>query len=206
MSLFKRSILFLIVVFSIATIVTANSLWDSSSGSKFKNPYSTRIANGVGDILNVSVYDDTTTSYSYDNPNYKGGLLSLITGLIKSVTNFDLAKLLPTTATTTIANGKTTSNNQSQFVTQIAAVVTAVEPNGNLEIKGSKEMKVGQSMKEVQIQGTVDPDEIQPDDSINSSNIANLKIWYDGSLVFQQGMNPQTWIGWLMNSLASILF
>ncbi|WP_036223310.1 flagellar basal body L-ring protein FlgH [Mesoaciditoga lauensis] len=196
----------LLIVSLLSSLTMATSLWSSSSNKKFKSLFVMKVASEVGDTLNVMVYDNTTASYSYSNPNYKGGLLSVLVGLLKSVTNFDLTKFIPINSSTTIDTSKSSSKNQSQFVTQIAAVITKVEPNGNFLIKGSKEVKVGQSMKQVQIEGIVNPNDISQDNTVDSSKIADLKIWYDGSLVFQQGMNEDRWINWIFSSLSSILF
>lgn len=203
----KKTILFFLVLMLISSLIFANSLWNSSNNKRFKTPFTMKVANSIGDTLNVMVYDNTTASFSYNNPNYKGGLLSVLVGLLKSVTTFDVTKFIPLNSTpTTISNKTSTSKNQSQFVTQIAAAVTQIDPNGNFLIKGSKEIKVGQSMKQVQIQGMVNPNDISQDNSVDSSKIANLKIWYDGNLIFQEGMNQDRWITWMFSSLASILF
>ncbi len=196
----------LLIVSLLSSLTMATSLWSSSSNKKFKSLFVMKVASEVGDTLNVMVYDNTTASYSYSNPDYKGGLLSVLVGLLKSVTNFDLTKFIPINSSTKIDTSKSSSKNQSQFVTQIAAVITKVEPNGNFLIKGSKEVKVGQSMKQVQIEGIVNPNDISQDNTVDSSKIADLKIWYDGSLVFQQGMNEDRWINWIFSSLSSILF
>ncbi len=202
----KRVLSFLLVFSLIVSMTMATSLWTNSTNKKFKSLFTMKIANQVGDTLNVMVYDNTTASFSYSNPNYKGGLLSILVGLLKSVTNFDITKFIPVNTNTSVSNKKESSKNQSQFVTQIAATVYKIEPNGNFLIKGSKEVKVGQSMKEVQIEGIVNPDDISQDNTVDSSKIANLKIWYDGNLVFQQGMNQDRWIDWLFSSLSSVLF
>ncbi len=203
----KKTIPFFLMLMMISSLIFANSLWNSSNNKKFKAPFAMKVANSVGDTLNVMVYDNTTASFSYNNPNYKGGLLSVLVGLLKSVTTFDVTKFIPLNSTsTTMSNKTSTSKDQSQFVTQIAAMVTQVEPNGNFMIKGTKEVKVGQSMKQVQIQGIVNPNDVSQDNSVDSSKIANLKIWYDGNLIFQEGMNQDRWVTWIFSSLASILF
>ena len=206
----KRIVTVVLIVTLAFSLSFADSLWTSSTNKRFKSPFAMKIANSVGDVLNVMVYDNTTASFSYSNPNYKGGLLSLLAGLLKSVTNFDINKFIPLgsrkTNVTTISNKTSTSKDQSQFVTQIAAIITKVLPNGNFEIRGTKDVKVGESMKQVQIQGIVNPNDISPTNTINSSQIADLQIWYDGNLVFQQGMNQSRWITWMFSTLASILF
>lgn len=205
----KKFLIFSMAFLIFMSFVFSDSLWESSNVSGFKNLFTVPVANKVGDTLTVTIYDNTTTSYSYDNPNYSGGLLSILGGLIKSVTNFDISKLLPIntgTSTSTVSNQTSTSQNQSQFVTTMTAVVTKVDPNGNLEISGKRDIKVDNSMREIQIKGIVNPEDIQPGNIVNSSDIANLEIWYDGNVVFQKGVQDNRWITWFMNSLSSILF
>ncbi len=202
----KKALLIFVIISLIASMAMSTSLWSTSKDKKFKSLFAMKVANQVGDTLNVMVYDNTTASFSYSNPDYKGGLLSVLVGLLKSVTNFDLSKFIPINSSPNINTTKRTAKNQSQFVTQIAAVITKIEPNGNFYIKGSKEVKVGQSMKQVQIEGIVNPNDISQDNTIDSSKIADLKIWYDGSLIFQQGVNQNRWINWIFNSLSSVLF
>lgn len=205
----KKILLFSMAFLIVISVAFSDSLWESSHVQGFKNLFTAPVANEVGDTITVTIYDNTTTSYSYDNPNYSGGLLSILGGLIKSVTNFDISKLLPvntSSSTGTVSNQTSTSKNQSQFVTTMTAIVTKVDPNGNLEISGKRDIKVDNSMREIQIKGTVSPENIQPGDTVNSSDIANLEIWYDGNVVFQQGVQDNRWITWFMNSLSSILF
>ncbi len=201
----KIAILFLFL--SIFSFVFADSLWESSTNSNFKNLFTLPVASKVGDVITVMIYDTTDTSYSYKNPNYSGGILSIIGGLIKSVTNFDISKLLPvSTSSSSVNTDSISSQNQSQFVTTLSAVVTKVYPNGNLEITGKRDIKIDNSMREIQIKGIVNPNDIQPGNTINSSNIADLEIWYDGNVVFQEGVQNDRWITWFMNSLASLIF
>ncbi|HEU24964.1 MAG: hypothetical protein C0176_06320 [Mesoaciditoga sp.] len=202
-----KKIIILFLSLSIFSFAFADSLWESSTNTNFKNLFTMPVASKVGDTVTVMIYDTTNTSYSYKNPNYNGGILSIIGGLIKSVTNFDISKLLPTNPPSSSVNtNSVSSQNQSQFVTTLSAVVTKVYPNGNLEITGKRDIKIDNSMREIEIKGIVSPNNIQPGNIVNSSNIADLEIWYDGNVVFQEGVQNDRWITWFMNSLASLIF
>jgi flagellar L-ring protein FlgH len=160
-------------------VYNPNSLWRNGSRAFFKD----QRAQQVGDLLTVTVNITDTAQFANETQlNRTGNINEDIN------TFFGRTKVLGTTLPgsplnadgTTQNDGKGSINRQETLQTRIAAVVTQVLPNGNLVVEGKQEIRVNFEMRELIVAGVVRPEDIQSDNTIDSTKIAQARIAYGG--------------------------
>jgi flagellar L-ring protein FlgH len=157
----------------------ANSLWRNGSRAFFKDQRAARI----GDLLTVTV--NITDKANIANETQRSRTSKEDSGITDFVGSKALgSKLLPgrllTADSTASTDGKGSVNRQEALQTNVAAVVTQVLPNGNLVVEGKQEIRVNYEIRELIVAGIVRPEDIQSDNTIDSSKIAQARIAYGG--------------------------
>jgi flagellar L-ring protein precursor FlgH len=163
-------------------IYNENSLWRSGSREFFKD----QRAHQVGDILTVVVnITDTAKTANETQRSRSNTEDSGITDFIgtKTISNLKTSVLpgrILTADSTASSDGKGSINRQEAVQTNVAAVVTQVLPNGNLVVEGKQELRVNFEIRELVVAGIVRPEDIQSDNTIDSTKIAEARIAYGG--------------------------
>jgi len=159
-----------------------NSLWRSGARAFFKD----QRAHQIGDILTVQVNITDRANIANETQRSRSNTEdSGVTDFLGSKTIPSPAKaLLPgrilTADSTSSSDGKGSVNRSEALQTNVAAVVTQVLPNGNLVVEGRQEIRVNFEVRELVVAGIVRPEDIQSDNTIDSSKIAQARIAYGG--------------------------
>lgn len=99
-------------------------------------------------------------------------------------------------------DGEAASVQNNKLTGNISVTVLKVLANGNMVIQGEKWVRINQAREFVRLSGIVRPQDIRPDNSINSDRVANAKISY-GGVGQVNNTNAQ---GWFSRILWSPLF
>nr|BAO02570.1 putative flagellar L-ring protein [uncultured bacterium] len=174
------------------------SIWQASSIALTEDGKARRI----GDIVTIIVTE--TASASKEAATATGRSSSLSAGIpnmlglegSKIITsNFaDLSNLINASASSSFDGSGSTSRKETLTAT-ISAKVIDVLANGNMKIEGRRNVKVNSEDQIVTVRGTVRQRDISPENTINSSYIADAQITYSGEGIISDRQQP----GWLMN-------
>jgi flagellar L-ring protein precursor FlgH len=163
---------------------SANSLWRVGARAFFNDQRASR----VGDILTVQIdIDDSAKTVNSTQSSRTSGMKAGVPhflGLESSLGRilpgeFDPANALETNSTTSNA-GAGAVNRSEKISLTIAAVVTAVLPNGNMMIQGTQEVRTNTDVRQLTVAGIVRPEDISSANTIRHTQIAEARISYGG--------------------------
>ena len=170
-------------------------------------------ARRVGDILTVNLQETTTAEKESETTVSKSNTNTITNPtILGSTPEFNLPGFLPLASTTNNNLGTNLSSSsdfsgagdsdQSNTLTgSISVSVVEVLPNGNLIVRGEKVMTLNQGNEYIRIAGIVSPRDIQSDNSVSSTRIADAQISYTGD----GATNDANVMGWLGRFFASAL-
>jgi flagellar L-ring protein precursor FlgH len=163
-----------------AVSYNANSLWRNGSRSFFKD----QRAHQIGDLLTVTVNITDQANFANETQRSRSntedsGITSFLGSNLLTGKTALPGRLLTADATSS-SDGKGSIQRQESLTTNIAAVVTQLLPNGNMVVEGKQEIRVNFEMRELIVAGIVRPEDIQSDNTIDSSKIAQARIAYGG--------------------------
>jgi flagellar L-ring protein precursor FlgH len=148
-----------------------------------------RLADGVRDVRASQLYDlitivvldnSSATSRGVTNTARKSSVNASVTSLAGPKSATSALSNLATTANNTQLQGQGTTSRGTTLSTTLTAEVTAVLPNGNLVVKGQKEISVNSEKQVITLRGIVRPDDLSPVNSIPSDRVARMEILVNG--------------------------
>ncbi len=160
----------------------ANSLWRNGSRAFFKDQRAARVGDLLTVIVNITDKANIANETQRSRTNKEDSGISDFIGA--KTLGVQAQKVLPgrilTADSTASSDGKGSVVRQEALQTNVAAVVTQVLPNGNLVVEGKQEIRVNYEIRELIVAGIVRPEDIQSDNTIDSSKIAEARIAYGG--------------------------
>lgn len=165
-------------------LTSRNSLWAAGNRTFFGDPR----AGAPGDILtvliniadNAQVQNTTARSRTSDMDsnltNFLGGEAALSSFFNDAIDPSSITSFGGNTA----LNGTGSVNRAETINLSIAAVVAQSLPNGNLVIAGRQEVRINNEIRELLISGVVRPEDINSDNTIRHTQIAEARISYGG--------------------------
>ena len=163
-------------------VYNPNSLWRNGSRAFFND----QRAHQVGDILTVRVNINDTAAFNdqtqLSRTSTEDTEISNFIGAntIKGAAQAVLPGSVLTASGNSQMNGQGTINRNDQLLTNVAAVVTQLLPNGNMVIEGKQEVRLNNEVRELIVAGVVRPEDIESDNTIELPKIAEARLAYGG--------------------------
>lgn len=136
----------------------------------------------IGDVLTVVLIENTNASATSNTNSSKDNKVELPGPTLagQQVTNKGVEILENKFNGEREFSGQGTSAKNSSFNGNISVTVAKVLPNRNLVVRGEKMMLLNQSDEYVRFVGIVRPQDIEQDNTIKSTRIANVHMAYGG--------------------------
>ncbi|HWR09146.1 flagellar basal body L-ring protein FlgH [Sporomusa sp.] len=182
-------LLILIVLTQPVPTAQADSLWvDSAAAASL---FSDHRAHAVGDIITIVISESSSASRTGNASNSKSASASLDAGV--GLFTF-IEPVSGSSSDSFKAQGALANSNK--VTGRITVKVTEIKPNGQMIISGSQTIKQLSDEQKITITGMVRPEDITPDNTVLSSNIADaqLKIEGKGPLASKQKQGVLTQI------------
>jgi len=146
-------------------------------------------ASQVLDLVTIMVSDRASAlSKGTTNTDRKSSAKASINSLAGPIKAGKALSNLANLSGETQLQGQGTTSRESTLTTTLTAEVTDVLPNGNLVVRGQKEIVVNSEHQVVTVRGIVRPEDLSPVNSIPSDRLAMLEVRVSGKGVVEDAV------------------
>ncbi len=169
----------------------------------YDNLFSDAKAYNVGDVVTIVINENLQGTGSTNTKAQRSNNLNLSipapTVMDKKVAKRETLVGFNQQSTNAF-QGKGGTNRSARLLAKISARVIKVYPNGNMFIVGTKYIKINSDTQYLKISGIIHPQDINPDNTIDSSKISDMYVEYNGKGFLNTTQKP----GWLANFIMKI--
>ncbi len=186
-----------------ALVPEEGSLWTDVGSSRL---FSDSRARRVGDLVTVRISEKPTgkltakTETSRDS-SIEAGIPNLV-GIMETYGknhSVDEESMFKANFKPSF-KGEGTNDRSGELEAYVTARVVQVLTNGHLRIWGKQDMKVNNETQHISVSGIVRPEDIDTNNQVQSTYVADAQITYSGTGVIADKQQP----GWLMRGLDRI--
>jgi flagellar L-ring protein precursor FlgH len=137
----------------------------------------------VGDVITVMLNEATQAARTQNNNVSRDSTNDVMPGgLLASA-----AKMGGLLGAPKLDGGKTTStgvgtaDQKASLTGAVSVTVVDVLPNGNLVLRGEKQLALSEGTEVIQVAGVIRPEDISPNNMVQSRRLVNAQITYRGT-------------------------
>ena len=144
-------------------------------------------ASHLNDLVTIRIMESTNAISQANVTTNRDGTNSYSLPAVATPANFANPQA---TATKNAYKGNGTTGRSAVFTTMITARVVKVLQNGNLIFEGSRDIQLNNETQRLYVAGVIDPRRLTKDNSIESGQVADLRIGYGGAGVVDETLKP----------------
>jgi flagellar L-ring protein precursor FlgH len=144
------------------------------NNNTFRPMFEDRRARHIGDILTITIAENTQANKSGASTGNKSGSVSAsVPGPLQG----RLGATLGTSSASKYADGDTQTASNA-FTGTLGVTVSEVLTNGNLIVVGEKQIAMNKGIEFIRFSGMVNPDSIQAGNTVSSTLVADARVEY----------------------------
>ena len=137
----------------------------------------------VGDVITVLLNESTQAARTQNGTITRDSSNTLVpTGLQNYGAGLGgFMKGINLTGGSVSNKGTGAADQQASLSGSVAVAVVEVMPNGNLVLRGEKQLALTEGSEVIQVAGIIRPDDVAPNNTVQSRRLANAQIAYRGT-------------------------
>ncbi|MCD8514548.1 MAG: flagellar basal body L-ring protein FlgH [Burkholderiaceae bacterium] len=163
------------------------------SPASFRPAFEDHRARMVGDTLTIQITERLSATQQSATDVARASQISAEVSALPLFNDNSFARARAGAQSSNNFSGDGSTRATNTFSGNITAVVTEVLPNGHLVVIGEKQIGVNQNVDVLQFSGTVDPRTIRPGNTVQSTQVANVRVLSRG----RGAQNDAQTFGWL---------
>jgi flagellar L-ring protein precursor FlgH len=152
-----------------------------------------RRAYKIGDVLTVLLNESTQAARSQSTNTKRATKNDVLGSIMDGVrpTRGPLSQI-KLDGSEISSEGTGSAGQEAKLTGSISVTIAEVLPNGNLVVRGEKQLALSEGSEFIQVAGIVRPQDVAPDGTVQSRRLANAQIAYRGTGELASASRP----GW----------
>lgn len=135
----------------------------------------------VGDVITVILNESTQAARTANTEVNRKSSNDVIPPRLSSGLNRMLGGGVDLSKANVASTGKGTADQQASLEGAVAVMVVEVLANGNLVLRGEKQLALTEGAEVIQVAGVIRPEDVAPNNTVQSRRLANAQITYRGT-------------------------
>lgn len=153
----------------------------------------------IGDIITIVLDEQVSASKNSASSASRNGSVGLTMNQVPDVLDF-LDKYNTDVEGENVFSGSGGSNANNTFTGTITVTVYDVLANGNLKVRGEKQIAINQGTEYIRFSGVINPRAISGSNTVQSTQVADARIEYVGDGYINEAQT----MGWLQRFFLNI--